>query len=95
MDSIKENKSYENPKFPNSNYIIAEIIFFIRYQHAVMLDDILNRRTLLSYSMKDWNEDLINIICDIFKEELDWTEEDKVNQIKNYRKNWDLMHSWE
>lgn len=94
MDIIKENKSYANPIFPKSNYIIAEIIFFIRYQHAVMLDDILTRRTLLSYSMKDWNEDLINIICDIFKEELDWTEEDKVNQIKNYRKNWDLMHSW-
>ena len=45
--------------------------------------------------MKDWNENLINILCDIFAKELDWTEEDKVNQIKNYRKNWDLMHSWE
>lgn len=95
MDIIKENKDYILPIYPKSSYIIAEIIFFIRFQHAVMLDDLMTRRTLISYGMKHWDDDIINSICKIFIQELGWNQEETEAQIKNYKKTWDLMHSWE
>lgn len=75
-------------------YLVAEIIFFIRYQHAVTLDDIFTRRTLISYNMKDWDEKLINNVCNICVGELGWSEQEVKEHISLYRNNWELMHRW-
>lgn len=75
-------------------YLKAEFIFFIRYQHAVTLDDIFTRRTLISYNMKDWDEALIDAACDIFRTELHWSEDEVTKQKTSYRKSWDEMHTW-
>jgi glycerol-3-phosphate dehydrogenase len=75
-------------------YLIAEFIFFIRYQHAVTLDDIFTRRTLISYNMKVWDEPLIQKTLEIFRQELSWSEEECSHQVESYRKSWEEMHTW-
>jgi glycerol-3-phosphate dehydrogenase len=75
-------------------YLVAEIIFFIRYQHAVTLDDIFTRRTLISYNMKDWDEKLIKNVCNICVGELGWSDQEVKEHISLYRNNWELMHRW-
>jgi glycerol-3-phosphate dehydrogenase len=73
-------------------YLKAEIIFFIRHQHAITLDDILTRRTLISYNMRDWDEKLIVQVCMLFQIELNWSDQDVTIQIENYKIAWNKMH---
>ncbi len=80
--------------FENYNYSPAEIIFFIRHQNAQKLDDILTRRTLISYQMKDFDENFIQTISEIIAKELNWSSEKMKEEINFYRSSWKLMHSW-
>lgn len=75
-------------------YCPAEIIFFIRYQNGQKLDDILTRRTLISYQMKDFDVFLVQTVSEIMAKELNWSAEQINNEINLYRHSWTLMHSW-
>jgi len=75
-------------------YTPAEILFFIRHQYAIKLDDILTRRTLISYQMKNYDEELVNIISEIMAKELNWTTEQTIEEVNAYINSWKLMHSW-
>ncbi len=93
-DIIDEDESLGYRFDIKYKYLKAEIVFFIRHQSAVTLDDVLTRRTLISYNMKDWDEKLINNVCDLFQQELHWTDSEKVSQVSRYRKTWEIMHTW-
>ena len=80
--------------FENYFYCAAEIIFFIRHQNAQKLDDILTRRTLISYQMQVFDEVLVQTISEIMAKELNWTSEQINEEINLYRHSWKLMHSW-
>ena len=75
-------------------YLKAEIIFFIRHQNAVTLDDVLTRRTLISYNMKEWDEKLLQNVCILFQRELHWNESETASQLERYRHAWEIMHTW-
>lgn len=90
---IAEDETLLQP-FANYPYTPAEIIFFIRYQYAVKLDDILTRRTLISYQMKDYDEEFTQIIGNIMAKELNWSIEQTANAIEQYKHAWSWMHSW-
>ncbi|MEN9448842.1 MAG: hypothetical protein RJA25_2132 [Bacteroidota bacterium] len=75
-------------------YSLAEIIFFIRYQNAVKLDDVLTRRTLISYQMKDYDTDFLQTIIKIMAKELNWSNEQINAELNQYKKSWTLMHTW-
>ena len=81
-------------QFVGYEYSPAEIIFFIRYQNGQKLDDILTRRTLISYQMKDFDEDLVKTVSEIMAKELNWSAEQIAIEINLYRHSWKLMHSW-
>lgn len=90
---VQENYSYKN-QFQKYPYTPAEIIFFIRHQSAIKLDDILTRRTLLSYQMKIYDDDIINYIANIMAHELNWDTEQINIEIETYKNQWKLMHYW-
>lgn len=92
-DIAQENIQFIDT-FDNYNYCTAEILFFIRHQHAQKIDDILTRRTLISYQMKNYDTLFVQNISDILAKELNWSNEDKQMDIENYKKSWMLMHSW-
>jgi glycerol-3-phosphate dehydrogenase len=91
---IEEGKGYGSRLDLKYRYLIAEIIFFIRYQQALTLDDIFTRRTLISYNMQEWDQRLIDKTSSIFVQELGWTDAAIQLHKAHYRKSWEAMHSW-
>jgi len=92
------NIAQENPElignFTNYPYCPAEIIFFVRHQNAQKIDDILTRRTLISYQMKYFEEELVQSVAKIMAKELNWSSEQIIEEINLFRHSWELMHSW-
>jgi glycerol-3-phosphate dehydrogenase len=78
-------------KYP---YSIAEFLFFIRHQSAVKIDDLLTRRTLISYQMQQFDEVFVASVADLLSKELHWTEAQKAQAVSDYKEAWQLMHSW-
>lgn len=75
-------------------YTDAEFIFFIRYQFVQKIDDLLTRRTLVTYQMQQFDEVFVQYIADLMAKELNWNEERKTSEINAYHKEWEVMHSW-
>lgn len=90
------NENPANGERLDSKYIytITGMRFYIRHQHAVTLDDILTRRTIISYNMKEWDQPLIDRLCQVFAEELGWDGSEIIRQTERYRKEWEIMHTW-
>lgn len=92
---IQENKSADISKtFEKYPYTKAEFIFFIRHQSAIKIDDLLSRRTLISYQMKQYDTEFITLVANLLQQELKTTEEQKTEDIAHYKKQWQLMHTW-
>ncbi len=80
--------------FPSYPYCTAEIIFFIRHQNALKLDDILTRRTLITHQMKQFDEVLVKTISEIMAKELNWSLDQINDEVNLFRNAWKSMHSW-
>ena len=89
QDNLELIQPFE--KYPYSN---AEILFFIRHQHAQKLDDILTRRTLITYQMQTYDELLVIAVSELMTKELNWSNEQKEREINEYKNAWNLMHTW-
>ncbi|MDB5226080.1 MAG: glpD 1, partial [Bacteroidota bacterium] len=89
----KENPVLTNT-FENYAYCPAEMIFFIRFQNAQKIDDLLTRRTSITHQMKTFDEVLVQTVSEIMAKELNWSHEQITEEIKSYRNSWKLMHSW-
>ncbi len=94
IEKIKRENIQNSTLLKNYPYSTAEIIFFIRHQHAEKLDDILTRRTLITYQMKNYEEDLIENVLNIMAKELNWNNERIEIEKIEYKNAWVLMHSW-
>lgn len=77
----------ENPKnlktLENSNYIIADIIYSIRFEYAQTIADILLRRTPIHFQGKD-NRRCVEIIANIFVKERCWSQQKRDFEVKKY-----------
>ncbi|HNE50253.1 MAG TPA: glycerol-3-phosphate dehydrogenase/oxidase [Chitinophagales bacterium] len=94
IENIAQENTHYATLFKNYPYSTAEIIFFIRHQYAEKLDDILTRRTLITYQMKDYDEELVENVLNIMAKELNWNNERIEIEKNDYKKSWLLMHSW-
>ncbi len=90
---IREDESRINT-ITDSNYTIAEILFFIRYQNAIRLGDVLTRRTLISYKLQKWDQKRIDEIACIMANELNWSKSHIKEEISIYKSEWETMHTW-
>ena len=87
-------ESVENVQLISKNfpYTKAEIIFFTRHHFAQQLEDMLTRRTSITYAMKDPDEGLIENVASIMAKELgrdtSWIEEQK----HKYHQHWLEYH---
>ena len=82
-----ENNAYSEYLRNDIRTIVAEIIYFTRFQNCQYLDDVLTRRLSLSYVLKNYQniESIISRVAEIMAIELEWTKEEKENEIANYR----------
>lgn len=92
--NIAQSNSDLTENFSNYPYCTAEVIFFIRHQNALRLDDILTRRTLISYQMKKYDTILVAKISTIMAKELNWNNKQIEIEQNIYHDAWKLMHTW-
>jgi len=81
--------------FEKYNYCLAEVYFFIRHQFVQKLDDLLTRRTLITYQMQTFDGNLVQTIATIMAKELNWNENQQKEEINLYKQAWLLMHTWQ
>jgi glycerol-3-phosphate dehydrogenase len=94
VDILNESPGNSERLDPKYIYTITGMRFYIRHQNAVTLDDILTRRTIISFSMQNWDQPLIDRLCGVFAEELGWDKQEIVRQQALYREQWEIMHTW-
>lgn len=90
---IQEDESRKT-NISDSNYTIAEVLFFIRYQNALRLGDVLTRRTLISYKLQKWDQEKIDEIVEIMTNELNWNASQIEEELSIYKSEWETMHTW-
>lgn len=89
------NESPENRQYlQDAPYMVGEAKFYIRYQHAKKLDDLFTRRMTISYLFREWNEKLVQQGQEILRNELNWTEEQAIDSLEDYKRKWNIMHKW-
>lgn len=89
------NESPENRNLLHDTpYMIGEARYFIRYQHAIKLDDLFTRRMTISYLLQNWNEKLVQQGQKILEEELNWTDNQAADSLEDYKRKWNIMHKW-
>jgi glycerol-3-phosphate dehydrogenase len=70
----------------------AEIVFFVSHQFARHVEDILTRRTSITYAMKEFDENLVvevaRLICEESNKTFAWIEE----ELNRYRTYWLEYH---
>lgn len=89
LDEIRlENKVYNQVVSDNWPLTIAEVIFFTRHQFALQVEDLLTRRTTITYSMKRFDEKVVEAIATIMSKELcrdhEWEKEQKLNYFQHW-----------
>ncbi len=84
-----ENKQRFSDAYP---YTRAELLFYIRYQFAQQVQDILTRRTSVTYAMRDYDDALVKKVAELMARELQqdtaWIE----NAVNDYRQHWQEYH---
>lgn len=66
-------------------YLRAELIFAIRHEGALHLDDLMDRRTRISYEYARLGAAALEEIADIAQTELGWTDEEMQLELDAYR----------
>jgi glycerol-3-phosphate dehydrogenase len=66
-------------------YLRAEVIFALRAEGALHLDDLMHRRTRISYEYADLGAQALEEVASIARAELGWTEAQCCQEIDHYR----------
>jgi len=70
----------------------AELSFHCRFNFAQKPDDILQRRTALTYAMGEWDEQFIQEVARLMAKELNWSAERTIAEVEEFRAQWLLSH---
>ena len=89
---LGEDALYDAPISATWKYTRAEMIFFIRYQFAQTLADLLTRRTSITYAMKYFDEALVKNMAGLMAKELNKPESWIQEQIGKYHQHWLEYH---
>ena len=84
---IAKKPDLAKPLHKHFPYTKAEIVYFIQYQKARTLDDMLTRRSTISYACKTYNAVLVEEVCRIAAPVLQWISDDVAREKENYKKN--------
>lgn len=93
-DIIRTNPALAN-NYDRYPYCPAELVFFMRHQSALKLEDLLTRRTLISYQMQQFDEDFVATVAQLMSTEFQWTENQIREAIASYKEEWQHMHTWD
>lgn len=78
------DKTLLAPIEPNLEYIGAEILYAVTHEGARSVDDVLSRRTRISFESKDQGLSIAAKVADLIAPHLGWKKSDKTASIKEY-----------
>ena len=84
LDLIKENKSFAKPLRADLPYLIAEIHYAASHEGAMSVDDVLARRTRLSFETDDHAMSLAEDVAKIISPVLGWSAAARKKSIESY-----------
>ncbi len=84
LEIIEENKSLAEPILENYPFLLAEVIYAIRFEMAVKLRDFLSRRIRLEITDWEGSKKAAEKIAPYFQRELGWEDEQRKYELSEY-----------
>ena len=66
-------------------YLKAEILYAVTHEGARSIDDVLSRRTRISFESKDQGLRVVDVVADLISEALEWGAKERKASIKQYQ----------
>lgn len=93
MEQILEEKAnYGDVLLSGLAYRVADVVYYVRYQNAHKISDVLTRRMAITYRMKELDGSLVEKVADIMQKELNWTSAKRAQRIMDYSDHWKTLH---
>lgn len=89
---LKEENSFSKPLISGYKTTVAEVVYHTRYLFAQHVEDILTRRTALTYAMKNFEPEAIRATAAIMAKELKKEEQWITTQVNEYHEHWKEYH---
>ena len=70
---------------PGLAYLKAEILYAVTHEGATSIDDVLSRRTRISFEASDQGLSALDVVADLIGETLGWSSAQRKASINNYR----------
>jgi glycerol-3-phosphate dehydrogenase len=80
-----KNQELLDKLIPELPYLKAEILYAVTNEGALSIDDVLSRRTRISFEAKDQGLSALEEVADLISEILGWDSKDKKASISQYR----------
>jgi glycerol-3-phosphate dehydrogenase len=80
-----KNRELLEKLIPELPYLKAEILYAVTNEGALSIDDVLSRRTRISFEAKDQGLSAMEKVADLISEILGWDSKDKKASISQYR----------
>lgn len=87
-----ENPDSNVPFCEDFDYTKAEIIYFVRFQHVVLLNDLLTYRTSITLAMKSFKREVVYGAALVIAQELKKNDQWIVHQMNDYYTAWREFH---
>lgn len=84
LEFCKKNPDKNDLLSPKLSYIRNQVVYTIRNEMALHIDDFLMRRTFIVLKPNQ-GLDCVNEIAEIFAEELNWDDKQKIHEISSYK----------
>ena len=82
---IKENYSLSKKISPDLPYIRAEILYSASHEGAQSVNDVISRRTRISFEAKGHGADLAESIAEIISPVLNWSNKERKESVAEYK----------
>jgi glycerol-3-phosphate dehydrogenase len=70
---------------PGLAYLKAEILYAVTHEGANSIDDVLSRRTRISFEASDQGLSALDVVADLIEETLGWSSAQRKASINHYR----------
>jgi glycerol-3-phosphate dehydrogenase len=81
---VKADDSLGDEIEPGLPYLLAEVPYSVRHEHAATLTDLLMRRTFIAFETRDHGRSAARRIAPMFAAELGWTDAEQARAISDY-----------
>jgi glycerol-3-phosphate dehydrogenase len=85
LDPVPANPKLRERLIPNLPYLQAEILYAVTHEGARSIDDVLSRRTRISFEAADQGLSALEIVADLIAPILGWNAAAKKASIKEYK----------